>query len=111
MGLTNFPHGIIATPNLGGGIMTQGNIWFVKPYTGSNSNDGKTPSTAFKTLAGALAAATANHNDIVYFCQENNTASETTDYQSVNLNWNKDGVHLSVFLPLSLVSISVRELE
>jgi len=94
MGLTHFPNGIFATPNLGGGIVTQGNIWFVKPYSGSDSNSGTSPDTAFKTLAGALSAATANQNDIVYFCQENNTASETTDYQSVNLNWNKDGVHL-----------------
>ena len=106
MGLTNFPHGILATPNLGGGIVTQGNIWFVKPYSGSDSNDGKTPSTAFKTLAGALSAATANQNDIVYFCQENNTASKTTDYQSVNLNWNKDGVHL-IGIPASQAGLYI----
>ena len=94
MGLTNFPHGIFATPNLGGGMMTQGNIWFVKPYSGSDSNSGTTPDTAFKTLPYALSQATANQNDTIYMFQESNTASKTTDYQSLNLNWNKDGVHL-----------------
>jgi hypothetical protein len=94
MSLTRFPHGILATPNLGGSMMTQGNIFFVKPSSGNDGNAGDTPNTAFKTLAKALSAATANQNDIVYMFQESNTASKTTDYQDVPLDWNKDSVHL-----------------
>jgi len=72
----------------------QGNIWWVKPASGDDSKDGKSPATAFKTLAQALSSAVAGQNDIVLMCAESNTASATTDYQSANLNWNKDLVHL-----------------
>jgi hypothetical protein len=47
-----------------------------------------------KTLAAALALATADRNDVVYLMAESNTGSLTTDYQSTQLDWNKDGVHL-----------------
>lgn len=73
---------------------TQGNIYHVKPYSGSNSNYGDHPESAFKSLAYTLGKCTANQNDIVLFYSESNTAGNTTDYQSVALDWNKDGVHL-----------------
>lgn len=73
---------------------TQGKIWHVRPKNGSDSNDGKSSRKPFATLAAALAAATANQNDIVLLYAESNTAADTTDYQSATLNWNKDGVHL-----------------
>lgn len=73
---------------------TQGNIWHVKPHSGSDLNSGKSPRSAFATLAAALAAAAAGQNDIVLLYAESNTAANTTDYQSANLNWNKDHVHL-----------------
>lgn len=76
------------------GFVTQGQAWHVKPSSGSDSNDGKSPATAFKTLAAAQSAARANKNDVVYFYAESNTAANTTDYQSVALDWAKDGVHL-----------------
>ncbi len=76
------------------GAALQGNVFFVRPRTGSSGADGRTPQTAVKTLAAALALCTANQNDIVYLMAESNTAGNTTDYQSVALNWNKDGVHL-----------------
>lgn len=93
MGITNFDI-VQANAVLGGDMVTQGTRWYVKPSSGNNSNDGRSPSTAFKTLAKALSAATADQNDIVYMFSESNTASSTTDYQSAALNWNKDGVHL-----------------
>lgn len=97
MSITNFPNGVSSfgavLPASGVGP-TQGNTWFVKPSTGNNSNSGKSPEQAFKTLATALAAATANQNDVVYLLSESNSAASTTDYQSTALNWNKDGVHL-----------------
>jgi len=73
---------------------TQGQIWHVKPSSGLDTNTGKSPRNAFKTLAAALAAATANHNDIVVFYGEGNTSASCTDYQSTSLVWNKDLVHL-----------------
>lgn len=96
MGLTNFPDGITSfgMPVFGGGFVSQGNFWFVKPYSGSDAWDGKTPATAFKTLAKALDSATADQNDIVFLMSESNTAANTTDYQSSTLDWNKDLVHL-----------------
>ena len=93
MGQTNFDV-VKANVFLGSQFLTQGRTFFVKPRTGSDGADGKSPRTAFKTRARALAAATANQNDVVYLMAESNTASETTDYQSANLDWNKDGVHL-----------------
>lgn len=72
----------------------QGNRWFVKPRTGSDSNDGKSPSSAFKTLAKAQAVAVANQNDIVFLLAESNTAADTTDYQATALTWAKNSVHL-----------------
>lgn len=98
MAYTNFPNGITSmgvplpmAPLLG---PTQGKYIFVKPYSGVNGNDGLTPATAVKTLAYALSLATANQNDVVFLLAESNTAASTTDYQSSNLDWNKDGVHL-----------------
>lgn len=73
---------------------TQGNVWHVKPYSGSDSNTGKSPSRALKTLSRAQTLATADQNDIVLFYAESNSAAYTTDYQTTTLSWSKDGVHL-----------------
>ena len=74
---------------------TQGNVWFVCPRTGSDQgNSGTSPQSPFKTLRFALSMATANQNDVVYLMAQSNTAASTTDYQTANLDWNKDGVHL-----------------
>lgn len=96
MPITNFPNGVssFGVPLFGFPMPTQGNVWFVKPSTGSDGYEGTSPQRAFKTLAFALSKATANQNDIVFFYAESNTASATTDYQSTALNWNKDLVHL-----------------
>jgi len=79
---------------LGAGLVTQGNVYYVKPYSGNDGNDGKSPQSAFKTLVHAQLVATADQNDIVYLMSESNTAANTTDYQSSALVWAKDGVHL-----------------
>lgn len=74
---------------------TAGKIWHVKPSSGSDTaNSGMKPSEAFKTLAKALAMATANQNDIVLLYGEGNASAACTDYQSATLDWNKDLVHL-----------------
>ena len=97
MGYTNFPNGLTSfgVPVLTG--MPQpftGNYWFVAPHSGLDGNSGKNPQAPLKTLARALALATANNNDVVFLIAESNTAANTTDYQSVTLDWNKDLTHL-----------------
>lgn len=89
-----FQFGGVPVPIGGYSPMCTGKAIFVKPHSGSDKNTGKSPKLAKKTLAGALAAATANNGDVVYMIAESNTAANTTDYQSVALDWNKDGVHL-----------------
>jgi len=93
---TNFANGlsVYGVPVFGGNLITQGNVWHVKPRTGSDSNDGKSPSKALKSLARAQVLATADQNDIVLLYAESNTGGSTTDYQSSALTWAKDGVHL-----------------
>lgn len=76
------------------GIVTQGRQIWVKPRTGNAFGDGLTAQSAVRTLAQALAIATPGQNDVVLLCAESNTASQTSDYQSTTLNWNKDLVHL-----------------
>lgn len=93
MGTTNFDI-VQANVFLGASAITQGNVFFVKPGSGNDANDGKSPGSALKTLKQAKAMATANQNDIVYLMAESNTAASTTDYQSEALDWSKDGVHL-----------------
>lgn len=78
---------------------TQGNIYWVIPQGStqgldSDSRNGLSPQQAFKTLSYALSRATAGQNDVVLLCAESNTASATTDYQTANLNWSKNLVHL-----------------
>lgn len=74
---------------------TQGQIYHVKPYSGSDSNTGLTPEKAFKTLYHAHDVATANQNDIVLLYSEHgSTGTSTTDYQSSTLTWSKNMVHL-----------------
>lgn len=76
------------------GLPSQGKVFFVKPYSGSDSSSGRRPDRAMKTLKGALAKCTAGHNDVVYLMAESNTAAYTTDYLTTYLDWNKDAVHL-----------------
>ena len=73
---------------------TQGKIWHVKPYSGSDSNSGKEPHTAFKTLPYLLSKMVENRNDIGLMYSEENDGTLTSDYQSTMLDWNKKGCHL-----------------
>lgn len=74
---------------------TQGTVLHVKPYTGSDSNDGLHPDNAVKTLSRALALATANQNDVVLLYAETVASATTTfDFLSAALDWNKNAVHL-----------------
>ncbi len=76
----------------------QGQRFYVAPGTGpgqgSDSYDGLSPLTPFRTLGKALQTAVAGRNDVVYLLSQGNVAAQTTDYQSVTLDWNKNNVHL-----------------
>ncbi len=47
------------------GLLTFGNVYWVDPTNGSDSNDGLTSGTAFATIATAYAATTTNNNDVI----------------------------------------------
>lgn len=87
--------GIPVLPNLPTWLAyTQGNIYHVKPYSGSDSNDGLSVDAPLKTLSKAQTLATANQNDIVLLYSEHGSAAYTSDLQSANLAWAKNAVHL-----------------
>jgi hypothetical protein len=88
--------GICTIPVLPASLaMTQGNIYHVMPYSGSDSNDGLSVDAPLKTLLQAQTLTTANQNDIVLLYSEHgSTTASTTDYQSATLTWAKNAVHL-----------------
>ena len=68
MGLTNYPNGIFATPNLPGsaGIPpTTGNIFFVNSNAGTRG-DGKSPDQALATIDAAINMCTADKGDQIW---------------------------------------------
>lgn len=70
MSVTNFPNGIssFGMPVIGGGAnipATTGSYFFVSSVTGSNGNNGKTPSTPVATIDKAMSLCTADKGDVV----------------------------------------------
>lgn len=68
--LTNFPNGIssFGVPVIGGGSLippTTGKYVFVHSGTGSNQNEGDSPSAPMATIDGAVGKCTANAGDII----------------------------------------------
>lgn len=85
--LTNFKNGIssFGMPILGGSIpSTTGNVWFVSSLSGSNGNVGNDPVAPKATLAGAVAAATANNGDIVVVMPGHVETVSTAAYLTVS---------------------------
>ena len=70
-----------------GGEFTTGSTFFVHGTTGSNSNDGKKPSTAFATIDYAIGQCTATKGDIVYAMpgHTETTATITCDVAGVSI--------------------------
>lgn len=97
MALTNFPNGVSSFGVPVGGLFTNGKPWFVKPGTGAGGSDGFTGDASdvpFATLATALTKVTENNNDVVYLISSSNTLANTSDQQSVTLDWKYSGTHL-----------------
>lgn len=88
MGITNLDQLTLSTgpvlPAPAGPLYT-GNWYFVNETTGGDGNPGSA-SSPLKTLAAALALATANQNDVIAFTG--------TIHLSATLTWNKNQVHL-----------------
>lgn len=90
MSITAFPNGVssFGMPVLPGGIPPGGDVYFLDSANGNDGFDGKTPSQAFKTLAVAFAAMTANQNDVLYYI-----ANGSSITLSAVLDWNKNYTH------------------
>ncbi len=73
---------------------TQGNVYHVKPYTGSDGDTGLNPNNALKTVLAAYNKCTANRNDIVRFYGEGNSADYCSDRIATTFTWAKDCTHL-----------------
>jgi hypothetical protein len=72
----------------GAGTITFGNIFFVDSGSGSDSNVGTSPETAFATIDYAIGFCTANNGDIIYVLpghDENPTTSITMDVAGVSI--------------------------
>lgn len=64
-----------------------GDVYFVDPTSGSNSNDGRSKETAFATLQAGIDACTDNNGDVVIRMQgtENPTAAITFDCPGITV--------------------------
>jgi len=99
MSLTHFPHGVssFGVPLMGGGGMLPkmggaGEVFFVDPANGSDSNDGKTPENALDTVSAAYAKTVDKRGDVVYLLNDGNTSGASRETASIT--WAKDNTHL-----------------
>jgi hypothetical protein len=90
MTATNFPYGVssFGVPVLPAGIPPGGTAYFLDPTNGNDGYAGTSPDQAFKTLAVAYAALTANQNDVLFYIA--NSGSITL---SAALTWAKSYTH------------------
>lgn len=79
MGLTRFPHGIMATPTVGAGLgygwKSDSATYFVDATNGSDGNTGKSPEKAFATIQGAINV--ADKHDVIYIFDPDIASSGT----------------------------------
>lgn len=69
-----------------------GKVFYVNYATGADTNDGRSPSSAFKTLATAYAAMTSGANDVCVIIGSGNTTN--TVRVDAAFTWAKDACHL-----------------
>jgi len=88
MSLTNFPNGIssFGIPVMGaGGIpATPGTVYFVDYTNGSDGNNGKSTTKAFKTVSKAYTSATTDKDDVI--CLIGSATHVLTEMLSVTKN-------------------------
>lgn len=91
---------------LGGAVVAVGNVYFLDPANGSNTNDGTSSTSAFQTLAVAYAACAAGNNDtIVLMANGGTTATARVD---AAFTWSKNETHLLGFCAPVLFSQRAR---
>ena len=96
-GGVEFEGSIFARGGLGG-APTQGNVFYLDAANGSDNNDGKIPARAFKSLAAAEDALTANQNDVLYYLAGASNISLTS-----SLSWDKAYTHfIGIFAPVKV---------
>lgn len=97
----NLSVGNLEVDNITGGgsvVPIQGTKFYLDPTNGSDGNDGKSPTHAFKTLPTAYAALTAGKNDILYYLAGTSSIS-----LSAAFTWAKSYTHfIGVCAPTSI---------
>jgi len=74
------------------GLPYVGTVFYVDPTGGSDTtNNGKTPSRAFATVAAAFDAATSGEHDVILIAPTGGTGRTT---ETTAISWNKRFVHL-----------------
>lgn len=88
---TNFPNGVLSygMPVLPYGIPPGGNVYFLDPAHGSDSNDGLSIDQAFASLEEAEDHLTANQNDVLFYI-----AGSSSTTLTAALTWDKSYTHL-----------------
>lgn len=74
-----------------------GKAIFLDVKNGSDSNSGKTPTKAVKTLSQAYTLARNGYNDTIFLLSNTGSTDSTNDYTaglSATLTWSKNRVHL-----------------
>jgi len=101
MGLTHLPHGLIATPNLGGtgrlmDMFNSDNIWFVDAVNGSSGNTGKEPTKALALPSQAISK--ASHGAAIYIkpylVDQSVTSSSVYYTDDIIIPYEKAGISL-----------------
>jgi len=94
--LSNFPNGIFATPNLGGGITgpTTSKSWFVDGDNGSDGNDGSYENP-FKTIQKGITMAGTRDTVYIHAIAPDSDASEPGTYEEdLTIAYAKHGLRL-----------------
>lgn len=95
MALTNFPGGItsMGVPVLGApGIFSTGKVFFVKPASGADGNDGLSLDYPLDTVEAALAKCVSGRGDVIYLISDGATTGSSRD--TATIAWSKDNTHL-----------------
>jgi hypothetical protein len=79
---------ILPSEILGGGMTVFGNVWYVDPTNGSDSNTGDMPDKAFASIQAAHDAAATNNHDIIYL------SGYAAHAQTSMLNISKNRLHI-----------------
>lgn len=77
------------------GLPYVGNIYYIDPINGSDSNSGQDQNDAFKTLTAAYAATTDNHNDVIVIVPAGpGTGEPYATVETAAITWSKNLTHL-----------------